>query len=342
MGQRAPITVRVFDTSFGIWQDNANDPSFRSEVFGPLLRILRDLGWSVRENPEVKKHYTSLSPNCRLASNGTLRATIELSGRVIEIGIWATSWPIENRAGRRYDFNKLKRMQYLERLRVQALHTKLIAWLETLGPVSVASTPLKRETALEAIQRSYAECWHTNKELGRPVCEIANNATSKDGQRIQHGSVVWFADRNGRILRGTAYYHINSMWWVVCAKYDRRNLSCKELYCTVPENLRAKHNDRKRRARLEIELTKAIRGMNFKRAEVLKRILFGQEETYLIWSRKKGAYYRSNCEGYSSDSASAGRYTREEAEAEVRRVPHHLEAIGANGERIRFEEGAHV
>jgi hypothetical protein len=175
--------------------------------------------------------------------------------------------------------------------------------------------------------------------LGRPRCDHDYNRKSGDGQLLEHATTVWFIDRKGRIGRGTAYYNLNNMWWVVAGS-ELLNLSSGQIFCRPPTELRLKLNKRQRRARLEAELAVAIRRMHFLRAETLKRILFGDQPTFLIWARDHDAYYCSNYSGYTKDTIAAGRYSRAEAEAEVRRVPHELEAIGADGERIRFERAA--
>lgn len=35
---RAPISINIHDSHFGIWQDNAQDPTFNEEVFQPILK----------------------------------------------------------------------------------------------------------------------------------------------------------------------------------------------------------------------------------------------------------------------------------------------------------------
>jgi hypothetical protein len=315
---RAPLSVNIHDSHFGIWQDNANDPSFREEVFAPFLKAMVRRGWKVTADPNTLKHYRSLSPSQRIGARGDLRVEIQLSGRVVKIEFWAETWPIANTNGRRYDFGKMARMNYLDRLRVRLEMRRILNWLETIAPVTVKADEPK---GLTALQRDY-------------------NGKSKDGERIEHGATVWFADAKGRICRGTAYYNLNNMWWVVPSADELRNLSSGEIYCHVPADLRTKKNERQRRGRLEAELATAVRRMDFRRAEVLKEILFGKAQTYLIWARDHQAYYRSNYAGYTTDTIAAGRYTRAEAEAEVRRVPHELEAVGPDGERIKFEKAA--
>lgn len=337
---RPAIDVRIHDTHIGIWQGDPNDPSFRAEIYAPLLNALKRRGWAINADPEILKHYRLLSPDRRLAARGNLRAEIGISGRAVEVKFWAETWPLDNPNGRRYDFDKLKRMEYLDRLRVRLEFRRTVEWLETLAPVTVKADAPESMPALERIERRYRESWHSDKNLGRPVCKYAYNGTSKDGQRIEHAATVWYADCKGRIGRGTAYYNINNMWWVTPNQFELVNLSSGEIYTAPPQNLRVKRNERQRRARLEGELAAAVRRMDFRRAETLRNILFGSEQIYLIWHREHSAYYRPDYCGYTTDTISAGKYTREEAEREVRRVSHLLEAIGPDGERIRFEAAA--
>jgi hypothetical protein len=336
---RPAIDVRIHDAHLGIWQDNANDPTFRGEVFAPLLKAMARRGWKLRADPHILKRYRSLSPSHRIASRGDLRAAIEITGRVVKVEFWAETWPIENPNGRRYDFNKLQRMVYLDRLRVRLEMRRIVAWLASIAPVTVKADEPAGLTPLQRIECRYAESWHTDKTLGRPRCDYDYNRKSGDGQLLEHGSTIWFADRKGYIDRGTTYYNINNMWWVVAGS-ELLNLSSREIFCQPPADLRTKLNSRQRRERLEAELAKAVRRMDFRRAETLKRIAFWEQPTFLIWARDHSAYYRPNYCGYTTDTISAGRYSRAEAEAEVRRVPHELEAIGADGERIRFERAA--
>jgi len=337
---RAPISINIHDAHFGIWQDNANDPTFRDDIFLPLLKAMKRRGWVVTADPETLKHYRCLSTSRRLASKGDLRAKIRISGRVIELDYWAETWPIDNTNGRQYDFEKMARMNYLDRLRVQLEMSRLQSWLETLAPIECKVLEAKDLPALQRIERRYAESWHSDKSLGRPVCRHDGNSTSKDGERIVHGATVWYVGHNGRVERGVAYYNINNMWWVVPSVDTLCNLASHEIFCRQPADLRTKQNERARRERLETELALAVRRMDFRRAELLKNILFGAEKVYLIWARDKQAYYRSNYAGYTTDTISAGRYTRAEAESEVGRVPHELEAVGPDGQRVKFERAA--
>lgn len=337
---RAPLDVRVHDSSISIWQDDARDSSFRSDVYAPLIRALRGRGWSIGSDPQVRRFYRSLNPDRRIGSRGTLRCGIEISGRVVKVEFWSTAARQDNRAGRRYDFDKLDRMPYLDRLRVALEFKRITRWLEVLAPVKMSLSSERHLTPLQRIEKGYAEGWHTDKTLGRPRYTNGNSSRmSGDGALLEHGQTVWLPDRKGRIIRGTAYYNLNSMWWVI-AGGRLFNESCGSIYVSPPADLRTKQNERSRRSRLEGELSAAVQRMHFQRAEVLKRILFGADETFLIWARDKGAYYRSQYAGYTADRISAGKYTRAEAEAECRRVPHELEMVCPDGKYVSFRSAA--
>lgn len=337
---RRKLEIRITDTKIGIWQDDANDPSFREEVYSELIRRLRSRRWSVKEDPQVKKHYSCLGPNNRLAAKGTLRAAIEISGRVTSIEFWGTTYPLDNPNGRRYDFDKLQRMTYLDQKRFELEKRRILAWLAGIAETQVNDRDKSHLSTDEWIQNSYDKCWHTKKELGHPDWHADYNRTSRDGELLEQGQTVWFAGRDGRLRRGRAFYNLNSMWWVKVSHYEHTNLSCGELCAQAPADLRTKRNQRKRRERLERLISQAVTASNFRRAELLQNVLFGDQEVYRIWSRKNESFYAVNSCGYCSDGLRAGRFTKEEAEAEVNRVPHILSLVCPDGKHVRFDTAA--
>lgn len=306
------VAVHLHDTTIGISQDDAQDPTFRAEIFGPLIRMLRTRGWTVGSDPDVVKHYNCLRHDRRLMRKGALRGSLKITGRCIKIEVWAETWPKDNRNGHRYDFNKRQRLDYLDRLRVQALERLIITWLERRAAVTVSRSGQPR-LAMDRIAKDYAESWHTDKALGRPRCDYDYNRRSADGILIEHGQTVWVPDAKGRIVRGRAFYNINNMWWVVLAKDHLTNKACFEIYAEQPEDLRRKRNGRERRRRLEAQIAAAVMASDFRRTETLTRIAFADEPVWRIWSRKNGCFYGPQYSGYTSDANQAGRYTREEA-----------------------------
>ncbi len=332
------LTVRLNDTHAGIWQENANDPTFHKEVFLGLLKHLGRSGWVVTLDEEIRKHHRCLSPNYRRARKGNLFASVHVSGRVVEIDIWAETWVKENQNGHRYDFDKIRRLDYLDRLRVDLTFRRLAHWLSAFSTVTVENgirrPSLVAPTALDQIARRYAKCWHTDKALGRPICTSPSNCRSADGGTVTHGAPVWFVDAKGRLGRGVAYYNINSMWWIAVGRDTLRNKASFEIYVSPPSDLRVKRNERDRRKRLETEMSLAVRVHDFRRAETIRKILFGDQPLFRIWSSKNDAFYGSNHSGYTSDTARASLYTRAEAEDEVRRVPHLLSAFDLAGKAL--------
>ncbi len=75
----------------------------------------------------------------------------------------------------------------------------------------------------------------------------------------------------------------------------------------------------------------ACRVHNFRRAETLRKILFGDQPLFRVWSKKNHAFYSANRSGYQTDSTRAGLYTREEAESLVRSAGGMLEAYDLAG-----------
>ncbi len=333
---RAPISVRIHDTHFGIWQDDASDPSFYRDVFGVLVRDMRSRGWAIRYDPQVKRHYRSLNAQYRLAAKGHLRCELQINGRAIQLEFWSVTARQDNRNGRRYDFDKLNRMQHIDQLRVQLEFDRMLSWLKTIANVDVTRSADRRLSPMQHIEKDYAESVHKDKTLGRPAPRCDSNRHSNDGSLLEQGQTVWLADRKGRIIRGRAFYNINNMWWVI-AGGELRNESSRSLYVNPPGDIRTKRNERDARKRLERELSIAVERMDYLRAHRLKAIIFGNEPSYMIWARNKQAFYCSQYAGYTSDLIHAGKYTRVEAEAECRRAPDDLEMVDQHGKHIRFK-----
>lgn len=334
------IEALLHDTSIGIWQDNANDPTFKDEIFGGVISHLRARGWCVSECRKTAKNYPSIRQFHKRGQKGALCVKIDVSGRTCSLEFWSEQARQHNRNGREFDFDKLDRMPYLDRLRFWVERREILRWLGTVSAYTVAEptrAASKKLPALDRIARSYAESWHSDKTLGRPVCNSEYNARSADGGLIAHGAPVWYRGRDGRWRRGVAYYNLNSMWFVVESPHTLLNMTCSDLFLRSPENLRGKCNAKLRRQRLERELSRAVMASDYARAQELQRILFADEKPYRIWSRKNDAYYGPIYQGYTSCAVSAGRYTRAEAEAECRRVPHILSMVAPCGKKVRFD-----
>ncbi|MGU3387212.1 hypothetical protein ACLBYG_22070 [Methylobacterium sp. D53M] len=340
--------MNLHDAHLGLWQKDPNDPTLRTEIYEGLLGHLKRRGFKITAVPRVAKHHRCISPLYRLAARGDLRAEIHVSGCCVQLDWWSEAAPEDNKNGRKYDYRRRERMPYLDGLRFELELRHLLKWLAERADVAMRA-PHRQDfrcgrgrgelPAAEYIQARYATDWHTDKEIGRPRSQDYDRKSGDgDGSLVEHGARVWFRDRKGRIGAGIAHSDGGSRWMIVTGPYSITWASSFEIYTRCPPDLRRKRNERERRKRLEGELAKAITRMDFLRAETLRKILFGAELTYGIWAVDKEAFYRSDYAGYTTDRISAGRYTWDEAAAEVKRVPHELRLVLPDGRHLKAGE----
>lgn len=340
------LDINLHDTSIGIRQDDPNDPTFMAEIFEPLTAWMRRRGWRVTADPRVLKHHRCISKYHRLAERGDLRAEAQIGGRTVDVTFWSEQATQENRNGRRYDFNKRDRAPYLDRLRMDLEVRRILAWLGERAELEVKAPRNQRcgagageLPAADWIERQARESYHFAPELGRARYTNGDRCRkAADGGLLEHGAVAWFTDRKGRVLRGRAFYSLNDRWAIQIGRFGVTFASAWEMFTAPPADLRRKRNDDQRRKQIEREIGRAVRSEDFERAALLKKIAFGSQQVYRIWSRKNDCYYGPQYCGYTSDMTFAGRYTREEAEAEVLRVPHILSLVTPAGKHLRAED----
>lgn len=332
--------VHFGDASISVWEEglssrmthkerDAWELAFKRQVFARIIQTLNRIGWKVEQpaiNPHDVKHYGGLvarwaTERHRNCSKGDLKGELEISGRTIKFEMWqGVNTPTRPDHGGRYESNKEACMPYVLRLEMERTRRRIRDYLcnvftgysfeERTPNFKPASMP-----ALEWIASRWAENEHANpdewEDAARRDVELdPYNRKSGDGLQLEHGQRVYTTDYHGRWLVGHAYKD-GGMWDVVVShlRYERK--SANELYVTRPTDLRSKRNDRQRRKRLEGELAKAVKAMDFKRAEVLKNILWPTPEP-LFFIVKEGAYFRPNYCGYTSDKVEAGKYTEAE------------------------------
>ena len=329
-------SVSFGDASFSIWEEPGRQAMiggdweriFRRQVFARIIQQLNRLGWTVGPWKDAA-NYAAIANNHRSCNKGPLRGELEVSGRTIKLEMFQPiNCPTRPDHEGRYESDKEGVMPYLLRLEMERTRRRIRDYLCAVfsgyrfDPKirSVYRKPLEK-TAMERVQDHYAESSHFKGDWAGWIKEknggmngwFCNNREAGDGSMLEHGQRVWFHDWHGRTCTGIAYYNINNMWWVVTGKYDYRNMACHELYATCPENPRIKRNARQRRKRLEQELAKAVKAMDFKRADLLKNILFPQPtELFLLWHRQHKAYHCPQWQGYTTNPVDAGRFTRDE------------------------------
>lgn len=334
-------TVIFHDASLKIWEDglggsnaerDAWEAKFKAEVFDRMTWMLRKLGWQTEIDQEdfarTKKEYglkfaQRWTSNKRLCSHGDLKGEIKVSGRCIDFETWqAVNTPTRPDHGGKYESNKEKVMPYLLRLRMERTRRKLRDYLlhlfegytfEDKSP-KVDKVGFGALTALQAIEWSIKKSGHYKPELGRAEIHSEAYRYSADGVELEHGKTKAYSiDYKGRPIFGTVYYSLNGNWIIHTGKYDHWYRWHNEIYVSAPDSLRVKRNADKRRSRLEGELAKAIKAMDFKRAEVIKNILFPADEQLYVVRHEEGMYHRSNFCGYTDNLIDAGKFTLAEA-----------------------------
>ncbi len=296
---------------------------FKKQVFLRVIQQLNRLGWEVKLSAEHEKNYQCIAKQFRECSKGDLKAELRVSGRCIEFQMWqGINTPTRPDHGGRYESNKEEVAPYLLRLEMIRTRRKIANYLINIfSGYSMSDKHDGRHTkrgpngatAMEYLQNCYKSSWHFKGDLSKYQITDGNKK-SADKKKIEHGSRVWFYSWKGRLCTGIAYYNINNMWWVVSGKYAVSNEGSHDLYIECPSDIRKKNNGRLRRSRLESELSSAIKKMDFKRAEVLKNILFKDEKVYLVYHTDHKAYHCSNFSGYTTNIIDAGKFTLTEAQ----------------------------
>ncbi len=333
------------DASMSVWEDglaaartaagfkgaDAWERQFKREAFTRIVQQLNRLGWTC-EIPQdyVKQYSASFARNHRRCHKGDLKGWLEISGCHIEFKMWQSiNCPTRPDHGGRYESNKEAVMPYVLRLEMERTRRRIRDYLcgvfagYTFNPkhCSIYRKPLER-TAIECIDQHYAESCHFKGDWPAYVehetrpgwgdC-FNSNRTSADRALLEHGQRVYFFDWKGRICTGQALYNINNMWWVVTDRYDYTNMACFDLYTRLPDNFRIKRNSKLRRKRLEGELSKAIKAMDFERAAVVRDLIFPRgEQLFVVWHGEHKAYHCANFRGYTTNINDAGKFTQSE------------------------------
>ena len=298
---------------------------FKKDVFLRIVQQLNRLGWTcVVPQEKIDQYGFKFARSYRNCSKGDLKADLEITGRCITFQMYQNvNAPNRPDHGGKYEFYKERIMPYLLRLEMERTRRRIKNYLcAVFSGYSFSDTGEKRyglvpsKTALEKIADHYTESshfkgdWHDwldkNKHFGS-----SGYCLSADKNQLEHGQRVYFYDTKGRINTGIAYYNINNMWWVVTGTYAYTNKACFDLFTKIP--YLKKDNEKLRRNRLEAELSKAVKDMNYERAIVLRDLLFPKNEpVYVVWHTRHEAYHRANFSGYTTDINDAGKFLERE------------------------------
>lgn len=300
---------------------------FKREVFARILQTLNRLGWAC-SMPQISehdvKHYGGnvarwSTESKRLCQKGDLYADLDVSGRCIGLKFFqSVNAPDRPDNGGRYQGDKEKHMPYVMRLEMERARRRIRDYLLNVftGYVFTPSAPkigINGATALEYAKHSQRSSGHYVERLGRASFNSPDNGFTRDGIAIENGAKVYAITSAGRVVFGSAYYSLNGCWMVVTGTHDIEWAYHRELFAACPGDPRVKRNAGLRRLKLESEMAKAIKAMNFERAAVLRNILFpGAPALFAIWNTQHNLYHRAGTRGYTSDLSEAGKFTADE------------------------------
>lgn len=335
--------IHFGDASLHIWEEGiprewdaarAWERVFHRQVFHRIVQTLKRLGWTV--GPGV---YIWTDSNARHCRKGDLQADLLQQGRSIEFKMFqAVNCPKRPDHDGRHEWNKEPLMPYTMRLEMERTRRRIRDYLVNVFTGYAFKADRDRIhfkplalTSMQRLQLYYLESSHFKGDLTKYKISDYNNKGA-GGEVIEHGQRVWFRDeRTGRAATGIAFYNINNMWWVVTGLYDLRNEAASRLHTRPLENPRGRHFPDRRRKRLEQELSRAVKAMDFDRAKVIKNVLFppGTGPLFHVRVKADGLLWGPNRSGYTHDSVHAGKYTQAEAERIVRGADDRLEAVEA-------------
>jgi hypothetical protein len=324
-------TINFLDAGIAIWEEGISaaraaggwpaekawNQRFKREVFARIVQTLNRIGWTVGPWDKAEQ-FKVLAINHRTCRKGDLHGELDISGRCIKFEMWQDVTPAENRNGGRYDFGKEARMPYTLRLEMERTRRRIRDYLLNVFTGYAFNPPDPKigadgATALEYAKHSQRTSVHYVERLGRANFNSPDNGFTGDGVAIEDGAKVYAITSDGRVVFGAAYYSLNGRWMVVTGKHGIEWAYHKELYAACPGDPRVKRNSRQRRNRLEGQMAKAIKAMNFERAAQLRDILFpGAPALFAIWNEQHSLYHRAGACGYTNDMSEAGKFTADE------------------------------
>lgn len=192
-------------------------------LFRGLMQSLRRRGYVVAKDPRIEKDYPILSKWHRYISRVTPAGLFECKAHWYPRGFSLECFQnivFENPNGGEYDFNRLRKMPFLIRMRFihfrQVVSDYLISrGVEFRPDCPPDATPLEKFNAAWTAERFSRgpDGWPDANEL-----KSWSQVTS-DGVRIHQGMLAYCVSRGRRWVCGRLYGGINGMWIM----YDQRN-----------------------------------------------------------------------------------------------------------------------
>jgi hypothetical protein len=263
-------TYRIYDSTLNIWSDvpGTDFMRFDKDLLNSMKRTLKKAGYSFRQDVKVAKcirrgYYVGGKDDVFFAAEAGARGLkIEFYEDVIR----------DNKCGGRYHFDKMAKMPYLRRQKVNLIHQKLAARLEILGFRDATPVPSSRAWAFVQQERAGLMAFQGERFYEDERYQGYGNSEDADGKLIVEGQLKYCRNYWGELRRGFAWRHINNMWWVICSESEVYNIAAFDLFDWDP----ARHKRREVRnpaGRVERLLQKAVAAQQFEKAIGLRDAL---------------------------------------------------------------------
>ncbi|PUA17309.1 hypothetical protein [Glaciimonas sp. PCH181] len=304
------------DTSLNLWLDDPKDPAVKA-TRDQLVDHLSARGFHIENDQSVD---ALIRDDYHTGNKGALEFNLNLCGRHLEI-IFFQNVVRENRAGGEYDFDKREKMPFLIGMQYELERAKIATLMAGLG--YALQVKVKRQ--------GMAEITHRRDELAEQHRGIydkqpeSRNSTTATKDTVRDGDAIYFRNHDKRWFSGTAYYHINNMWWVLLPCGEVMNIASFELRHTAPEaGLKGQHfNDDDRKKKQMAAIHQAVARKNMRKIEVLRASLTPENSYYVLslkHTNRTDAHItlwgQSGC-GYRYSIAAAGKYSRDEIMAHL-------------------------
>lgn len=256
--QKKAGTFHIHDAGIHAWTEQKDDWASYREI----RKTLREAAFVFHDDPRIRNNYPTLKQSRHAGSRRDLHFASEIYPAGFRFEFYGDVVR-DNRHGGRYHFDKLEKMPYLRRQMAILVLRKISARLKELG-FQDATKPVP-EDSMEFVrnERADLEAFQGAGFYKRPL--EAYNAEDADGILLKDGDVRYFRTRNGRLLRGTAWHHINNMWWVVVNRRHVENIASFRLFAyDAARHGRKVHPEG--RQRIKAALKRASENEDFERA----------------------------------------------------------------------------
>lgn len=186
--------------------------------FHRTMNAMRDMGFTVGKDEEIRKKYRLISHAHWEGKNGDLQFKAEYNPAGFKIFFFQEVQTINTNGGY-YDFDKWALMPYRIRLQMRVTMQKLRKFF-TAFHLDDESKPYM-EDAEGQIKQRLVDLWnHPQKDTNFDLRELDGTPVryynmDRDGKEIRNGDIKYTRDYQGYLARGRVYHLSNGTWAII-------------------------------------------------------------------------------------------------------------------------------